>query len=359
MARKGMRVQDAPDFVAGKRKEVAITPENVVSYHLLRTEYDTSVAGGSGAGSVLGDAAYRLPKVITIQAGGRPLHHVNGHTIRRIVQAFYPEEFAQTDPADLSAGGGDTARESLVPIPYFLPYSKTPDEFALPTTRAKPRALVDWGSGPDLVDGEDGVVSLSNVETELIEVPLYGVTLPNGQAPPPDFYGVVSIRHTVKEITQDGTPTVKLDWLEEGQEIRAVIVEGMAKDDANNDEFLHDDRVVEKVGPLQVAGTEEFEQVDAGVIQNRNKVTYQRGSLLTGTYILDAAEDRRTGPGDLWTVAGEKDPTLDLQVAAQTNDTQVVVTTIAVVRGKAREILGQFRRDRNGGGMLAGARGRA
>ncbi|NIP59758.1 MAG: hypothetical protein GWM92_15745 [Gemmatimonadetes bacterium] len=338
MPRKGFRTQTAPDFVEARRKEEPIKARNLVSYHLLRTQYDWDVTGGTGAGDVLSDAAYRVAREITIQAGGRPLHHFRGHTMGKIVALFFPEEFAQTDPSDDAAGINETGRESIIPIPYYMPWAFLQDEFALPTRDADARILVDWAAAAELVDGEDGAPVIQNVTTELLEAALFGVELPNGQTPPSEFWGAVSLRHTVKAVTQDGTITVDLKWLENGQELRLVMVEGMAKG-ANNDEYLHDDLVVEKVGPLDIDGVEEFEEVDSGPLQNRNKVEYERSALETGVYVLDAAEDKRTQRGDIWLVRGEEKPTLDLQVSKQANDTRVVVTTLAVTRGQRERIL--------------------
>lgn len=329
MPRKGFRKIEAPDFEEGSTTGVPILPRHVVSYLLLRTLYDFDVTGGTGSGDILGDAAFRVPAEITVQADGSPLHNFDGRTAGVLQRLFGTEEYAQTDPTTDAAGTSEADRESVVPIPFFMPHSKNPDEFALPTPRAKARLQVRWMNAGELVDGEDGDVAVSNVAPELYEAPVYGVP-----AEPYAKWGAVSIRKTTKDVGQDGEVTIKLDHLTNGQELRMVLVEGLAKG-TNDDEYLHDDAVVTEVGPLDIDDREEFEAVDFAVLQNRNKVEYGLAALETGVAVLDAAEDRRTSRGELWLVSGDQSPFLKLRVAKQTNDTKVVVTTLAAHRGAA------------------------
>ena len=328
MTRQGMRAVEAPSFAEGKTRGVTLQERHVLSMLLLRTGYDFDVSGGSGAGDILSDAAYRVAQEITVQADGSPLHNVNGHTLGKIQKLLGREEYSQTDPTTDAAGTSEADRESFIPIPFSMPYSKRPHEFGLPTPTAKARLLVKWLSGGDLVDGEDGAIALSNVDPDLYEVPIYGVP-----AEPYSKWGAVSIRKIEKDVVSDGQITVDFDHLTNGQELRLVIIEGMAQG-ANADEFLYNDSVVTDVGPLDIANQEEFESVPFSVLQQRNKVAYQLSALETGVGILDAAEDRETGRGELWTVRGSQRPFLKLDVAKQTNDTKVIVTTVAGIRGR-------------------------
>lgn len=328
MPRLGMRKIPAPDFTEGRREEKQVQKRNVVAMYLLRIGYDWNVSGGTGVGSILSDAAYRILRTVTVQTGGRPLHSVRGHTLGKIVKLFFPQEYASTDPTSLAAGATETGRETEIPIPFFMPWSVNPSEFGLPTPVADARVIIDGAEADELATGEDGDPSFTNVETELNERPYEGVP-----AQPYAKWGAMGVRHVTRAVNQDGTLSIDLDHLNRGQELRAVIVEGFSGKSAS-EEFQYDDAVVEEIGPLDIDGAEEFEAVRASTLQNVNKVDYELASKETGVYVLDAAPNGRTMRGELWRVRGAEKPFLDLKVTKQSGDCQVVVTTIAVSRGK-------------------------
>lgn len=327
--RIGSREQEAPDYSEGRTTSVEIQERHLLAQHDLIVDYDWAVTGGGGAGDILDDAAYRLVRELSVESGQGTLHHVRGDTLGVIQRLWGTEEYAQTDPTTDAAGTDEDDRQAIIPIPYYVLHSLTPYEAALPTWAAQARLQVTWDDISALVDGEDGDPAIDNAATQLIERPIFGVS-----KKPASRWAGMSIRKVERAITQDGSVIFDLDHLTRGQELMVVIVQGMAKDDSNDDEYLFDDSVVTKIGPLDIDGSEEFRRTRADAIQQRNKVVYERSSLETGVWVLDAAEDMRTGRGELWTVRGEERPELEIEVVKATNATRVIVTTIALTRGR-------------------------
>lgn len=323
--RYGMRQVQAPDFSVGGRRDVRLEKESLLRQLTLRTAYTFGTAGGTGVGTIYGDAAYRLARQIQLFAGQRPIHNVDGRALGKIVKLFFPEEYAQTNPANLTASSSHSC-VSEIPIPFFMFQSLVEEQFALPTMADGVfRLVVDWGVAQDLAKGNDGTVSISAATTELYETPIYGVD-------PRPFSKWAGLRLSTyrKDVTQTGKITIQLEDMEPGIEIRALLIEGLAGGSGGTG-FDPNNSVISDIA-FRINGRDEYEQVRASVIQNRNKVQYQLSSLETGVYVLDAAENWRTERGQLWTVGAGEQPVLTFNVAKQSGDNEVVVTAISAVR---------------------------
>ncbi len=330
MARRVMRKVTAPDFSVAARKDVEIRQQSLLSGLMLVTGYSYTVTGGTGAGNIFTDAAFRLARAITLMVGGKPLHHVRGHTLGVLEKLFEKEQFTQTNPTT-DAAGTENSREATIFLPFYMPASIVPDEFAFPAYANKARLVVDWAAALELIDssGDATSAAFSNVVTKLYEVPLEGVP-----KAPASRWGAFRMRHVTKEITQSGTPQVELDHLQPGEEIRAIIVESFNAG-SSGQRYSYSSSVINNLR-FEVNGRDEYEQVDFADLQNRNKREYRLSSKQTGVAVIDFAEDRRTDPGQLLVIEPGTSPVLYLDVTKQSGDNLVVVTTLTALRGRAQ-----------------------
>lgn len=331
MARIHISTLEAPEYSAGNSRPRQLEQGHVVGRYLLRTVYDYDMSGGTGAGGVRSDAAFRFVDSLLLQLPGRngprALVDVHGHTLYKMQKLLAPTLMAQVNPTAVAASTDENSRESIVPIPLHVLRSLSPYEFALPTVQAgKPTLTVKWGVATDLfTDAIDGTPAFSNVTPSIVEERLEGREVaPEAVA----ARGLHFIRKYRKAIAQSGDTTVRLEDLQ-GYEIVRIFVQ--ARDTGAGGGYEDSDALVNTV-ELEVNGVEIIESTEWGVLQARNTETYDLASKEAGVVVLDAAEDMRTDRGQLWPVGGSRDPLVKLNADAPTGSGEVIVTVEGVSR---------------------------
>lgn len=320
----GHREIEAPDFSAGKDRSVALPKEKVTQGILSKLDYDFTVTGGTGAGDVLGDAAFRTHDVVHVERAGRAIHHVLGQTLGTIEQMMFEEQHPQTSPTT-DAAGTETDRVARVYIPFFVPRAIGGDQFALWTKRDTPiNVHVKGGQAQDLLTrAADGVASFANDELTFIEDYLQNV-----EGVPAAGWGIYTLRHITKVITADQTGLrIPLDHLIQGNPLARIYIEAQNQGSSDRQHQFADD-IVTRIR-FRMNGTDEFEEIDAAEVQARNKVVYGLSSVLAGRYCLDFCEDMRVEPGAIPVVGRGETPAmyLDVDYTGANNEHRVVVTT--------------------------------
>lgn len=320
--RKGLKRITAPAFTSAGRTEVEIKHRNLLSSLLLRVAYTWTVTGGTGAGTVFPDAAHRLVRLITLYKGGKAFFTVRGHTLGKMLKLFGTEEYSQTVPSDDAAAAYTGV--SFIEIPLYMLHSLLADEFSMPPDPNNPiRAVIDWAGPDDLTYDHDYTsAAFSNVSVELFEQSLLDT---------PHLGGIVLVRKFEKDVAAAGDLTFELaNGLNPGEELRWIILESF-EGGASGIEYQHSSDIIETIR-IEANGQDEYEEVSFEAVQQLNKKDYALSSLETGVAVWDAAEDKRTGRGELLTLGRNHDLKIPLTVAAGTGDTKVVLTTVSVVR---------------------------
>ena len=120
---------------------------------------------------------------------------------------------------------------------------------------------------------------------------------------------------------------IRLDSVLRGYEIRAIIIEAESGGSSGAD-FIPNDSVLTYVA-FNVDGTDKVKRTRAGALQQRNIRTYDVARE-TGVYVIDAVEDMKTWPGQLWDVTTDVKPYLEVDVTKQSGECRLLVTVIAV-----------------------------
>lgn len=325
MATYGMVQADAPEFSAGKRRTVALRKHNNLHAVLLRVRGTFNVAGGTGVGTIYGDSLYRLVRSIGIKADGNDMVTIPGQSLHSMLSLLVEAEYDQDPPTTLAAGTAEPI-ELYLYLPFHMLHSFAPDAFALPTAAVdSPTLVVDWGNADDMVTGEDGDVTLSDMEVDLYEIPLQGMTMnPSAYAPIIISYNERPFAQSVKRAK------IELPNLQPGMELARVLIEAFAGG-AGGADYEYDDNLIETIA-LNLNGEDLIDQVPFDVLRNRNKVAYQLNARKTGVALIDSAEDKRTERGELYNIVGGLKPYIEVDIAMQPGDCFVRATTIATIR---------------------------
>lgn len=329
--RYGIRGIDPVEFSEGKRREISIPKKGILRELISEFGFDHAITGGSGAGAVQADPAFRTHERVQVLIEGagadKTLHDLPGHTLGVIDRLLGEQETPQIDPTDISAGGSTSGCKATVPIPFYVPRSSTPDECALPCAVAKPRLVIDWAHVDELVTAaQDGAGAYSNTETDLFPRMLYGVA-----AQPYTKWSALSLRSTQFEVTVTGSKPLELSHLRPGMDLVRVIIEAFATGAAGA-QFDPNDALITQL-ELEVNGVKEFEDAPWATLQRLNAKLYQLTAVETGVVILDFAEDGLTGRGNVIKLEGAAAPVISLDYVKQTGECKIVVTTMAIRRG--------------------------
>jgi hypothetical protein len=288
---------------------------------LLRLTGTFTVTGGTGAGTRHADSLFRLFRTIQVLTGGSSQLTLTGSTARFMDRLLNPSAFESTLPSALTAGLSESVEVNLY-IPFAMPHSHDPYEFAMPAYGYGtdfPTLVIDAGAIGDVATGEDGTLALNSATLEVYEGIVEGIQTPTSE------FGVLETFQT--EETSSGSETARRVYLPSivgGQhEIRAVIIEALnATTDAVSDTLISHVR-------LLVNGADAQEKVAWDVLRNINKVKYDMSAREAGVVVLDAADDKGTGPGELWEPSTGDRPYLELTT---TGAMKVRVTVLAVRR---------------------------
>jgi hypothetical protein len=321
-----------PPITAGNSDTVEIRRRNVLHSLLGNLRFDYTMTGGTGAGSIPADALFRLIKRIVVNTG-RDIQAYGGPFLYLYHVLFAPESFTQTPPTSVAAGANETDREAWYEFPFSMDHSFAPEEFGLPT--ADPRVVnptfhIEWSPASELVVGNDGVVAVANTAFDLYERAYLEPRVPAGGFAP------LLIKQKEVAITATGEVEVRLSHLLSrsdggpGHELRAVFIEAYSGGVSGADYVAADD-VVDEIR-FQLSGRTVQEQVAWRALQQINRKEYQLAALQAGLAVIDAAADKKTGRGELFSVSGREEPVLTLDVTKQAGDNKVVITTIHTAR---------------------------
>lgn len=317
----------APDFTAGRDRQIALPKENVVRGLQSILDYSVVVTGGSGAGAPLADAAHRTHDVVHVERKGIPIHHVKGHTLGRIVKLLRPAEWPQADASDDAAATySDLKARVYVPFYPLRVHEELARQFGLSTRRQNAINFhVKWGEAADLFNQDVDFTSAAFGGSEapkLIEEMRKGVT-----EDPASKWGVVSYRHIEKVFSSDQQLAIQLEHLTPGTFVARIFVEVFNEGSGDSLHQYADD--VATQGRLRMNGANEFEEFDVTDIQARNKAEYGLASVETGVFCLDFAEDGNVLPGQIPVVRDGERPTLylDVDYTGANGEHKVVVTT--------------------------------
>lgn len=333
---RGFRKLGKPvPFVEGATESVEI-PANTGLISELRhvTDYTYGITGGTGAGAVLGDAAWRLARMIELaaQGGGKvaTIHRAPGHTFGVINDLFYETPTPQTDPTTITAAASNTCESEIV-IPFFVPRSFTPFEALLPAPLAKPVLSLTYGNAMGLVtQPHDGTPAFSGVTTEL-HARTHHVSNPKGNIRRPYMqFGTFMVKSRILDVSASGEEPVELTHMQKGEELLAVIIEGLAGGVAK-EQYVHSDAVVNTV-ELEINGVKEMQKNDFARYQALNKETYNLSAVKTGVVVLSAYEDMISSPGQVWTPQTAPVVNLEYTYSGSLQD-RIVITTLAIRRG--------------------------
>lgn len=332
------KLPKAPTFSEGNSASERLPVEDLVLRELrVLNEFDWYVTGGSGAGSIVADPAFRTLRdiEISVQSAGAnaTLHKTFGHTLGVLERMFQDGTTPQTVPTTDVATTDENDRICTTPIPFDVPWTDFPNRAGLPLALAKPTLALRYFNGAGLVTiaGDATSYDITNGVTELYGRPYYGEDVRGNPKRPFQHWDVVSIRSLVRDITADGEEGISLDHLRPGMDLLDVIVEGLV-DGASLESYVYDNDLVEKVG-LVVNGVKEFELLDFPRYQDMNAVEFNRSSAETGVVVLSSHVDRDTRPGKVWRVSSGV-PRVDLEWAYQASgQNRIVVTTISRIRG--------------------------
>jgi hypothetical protein len=330
--RYGLRSIDPVAFSEGARREIAIPRAGILRELIHELEYDYYVTGGSGAGAIANRPAFRMVGNVQVQIEGAgadaTLHNVRGHTLGVIDKLFMAQATPQWGPTDDAATTDENDRKSTVRIPFFVPFSKTPDECALPAAVAKPTLIIDNGSGSELVtsDGDFTTIDITNAVPKLFARRIYGVP-----EQPYSKWAAMSLRKTEFEVAASGSKNLELSHLRPGMDLVRIIIEAFAGG-SSGAQYAENDSLVTAL-ELEINGVKEFEEVPWATLQRINATNYQLSWMETGVAVIDFAEDQLTHRGQVITLTGNQAPVLSLDYTKQTGDCKVVVTTMAIRRG--------------------------
>jgi len=325
MPRYGLERVKAPRFVAGGSDSVELRQRNVVAAWVLSVLYDWVVTGGTGVGTIRSDASAHLINKIVLSVNGSDVQVYDGPFLDVYTLMFMNQVFTQTVPTALAAATNQTARKALFLLPQQMGWSYTPEEFGMPSAGVNsPTLTIFWNSGRRLAIGSDGVITLPNATCELFERPYTDPMPPKGGFQP------LLIKQISEDVVATGQLKLDLKQLVPGHELRAIFLQAYAGGAAGED-YAANDSVVTNVR-FTLGGRAKIENVPFSVIQQLNKTNYGTSALKVGLAVLDAAEDKRTARGELWTVTGQERPYLELDVVKQAGDNKVVITTVYTAR---------------------------
>ena len=322
---------EAPRVALGQPKSVRLRQLAVVAGYLLVVKFRWRVEGGTGVGQIFADALDRFLQRVEIRAAGQTKQQYTGQTLAAMGRIFAHQttwggRWTHVPPTSLADGTDQPDRVGRYFLPLQMPWSYTPEEYALPTAIVQdPQLVVALGNPSDLVTGEDGTPIIEDLDAELYEIPYLSIDRR------PDEYLALEIQQTTADVLQSSSAyQIKLP-VGGMQEIRAVLVEAFAGGSAGSD-YVYSDAVVEEAR-LSINGIDVFGRVPASEIRERNRQVYRLPEAETGILVFDAAEDLRTNAGELWAVSPRVEPYLDLKVNKAPGDCQLRVTVIGVRRG--------------------------
>lgn len=320
MPRLGNRQIDAPDYASSARKVKDIPQQSLLHGLILTLDATFGVTGGDAAGSPYPDAMHRGVTQVGIVADGRQLVTLAGTTVNWIETFLYPGVRYQLAPSNDTAGLSEVVQLNMY-IPFHIPRSFNEYECLLPTYATDSLQIqVDWAAASALINGGSGVKALTGATTKMREVPVDGLPLSPATLYGLSMWGNISWPVPAAASNQK----IYLDMVQPGEEIRCIIIEAF-------DNGAVSDTLVTNLR-LSINGKDELEQFTWNEFRSRNMANYGFSARKSGAIILDAAEDKVTSYGDLWSRFAGPRPYIEMTFAAPTSAASVLVSVNTIKR---------------------------
>lgn|GEM_PF-4773965 len=329
MARYDKLKVKGPDFEAGRSTDPKPLPTNLLARALTLVITGVfKVVGGDGSGTLHPDAVWRILRALEISGdNATPIRAVAA--VFRVIEKFWTRiPGTQVGPVSLAAGVAQPL-EVRIPIPFYMPWSNAPDTCSLALyDTSEPAIQIQCGAASELCYGlaAGAVPTFENMRVEMEFQTTDGGPLGrDGQ-----MYGLMMM--AFKElILQDSGTDQTLDLNLDMSEILAVIVETLDHGVAGSN-FRHTDAMITELS-LAVNGVTARSPISWNSLREENKTDYGLNAREPGVAVFHAAQDRLTGPGELWPVGLTK-PVIKFNAKHTGNGVNKIrVTVIGVARG--------------------------
>lgn len=339
MPQIGLEKIEGPSFTAGGRKRVYLPQTDAVHEYLLNLTGQIDVTGGTGAGDPFADGAYRAFEELRELVGKQAIQAVKATTLGKIAKLMgegAEDGFVQTIPTD-DAAGVSYPIDVWLSLPQFMPWSARQHGHAFPAAAfsKKPILEVLFGDAEDLFTNDadaTGIAYGGSEVAELYQRPLMGEGVPeNPRAMAARFPPVLYNYHEYDVVTSETAARIKLENVEQGDEVRTVIVETFSAG-VNGARFEYDSNVIEELR-FELDDDDVWGLASFAAGQQQNARVYGLTALETGTLFIDAAENKEAGRGDLWQRKSRTSvPTLYMKTSKEAGECLIRVTTMTVRR---------------------------
>lgn len=307
-----------PEWVSGDMTSFPLDSRRVVAFWYLVLNYTFNVVGGTGAGTLFSDPQGRVLRKVIFYGNGRPLQTYSGQFLVLYTLYYLKQTFTQIPPTALAAGTAQAAREAFLRLPGMMDHSYTQDQTGIPPLK-DPYFEFYWGTGRDLVKSPDGAVTMTAGAVRLTEWSFDEPKVPAGGYQP----NLLTQKEVI--VAASGQVPIELDMLNpdveggKGKELRALFIEALIDGAAGSpsQDFTYSDALVVSIDSLEIAGVERYKPIVFRDLQQANKADYALAALQTGVAVIDAAADKHTEVGELWTHGGKTKAMLLVTAAVQ------------------------------------------
>lgn len=333
---RGLEKIDAPEFAAGKTRKVKLPQTDVIAELVGNLTGQIDITGGTGAGDPFADGANRAVDEYRLRVGKQTLQAVKAQTLGVVASVVEAAEFDQTIPSDDAAGTSETV-DAWHAIPQYMLRSLVPDSLAFPANAFSKTPILEVAFAPadawftNDADATDFSYA-GNEEYELYMRPLQGELPGSPRAIAARFPPLLAAYEEYAVETSESAAKIRLENIELGDEIRLLVIETFSAGvDGKRYEF--DSSVIDDFR-LELDDDDIYGETSFAAAQQQNVRQYDTlTAKKTGVVIVDSAEDRQTGPGDLWRRTDPRStPILHMSTSKQTGECLVRVTTFSVRR---------------------------
>lgn len=295
------RAGKAPEFVSGQETSEPIRQvHSLLAYLDVLVEGSLVITGGSGAGSYHTDAAHRVLRSLAVDYDGGTRIRVQGVDLATMEALFEPQPMVQTFPSSLAAGTYPIS--VLYRIPFLMPFAHQTqrERFALPVKLVDtPLLKIEAGAPGDLTYGATDYsgIAFSGMTVQVYERPLLGIAPPRVGEYFPLLLNSTTYR-LAGDVSSETHELTGFQGVPGTRELRAVIATAAAHG-AGETDYRASNSILLKLG-IHIPGVEKIDPVTASLIQRHNAQVYNRTSVRTGVYVLDAAENQNVAPHELW-----------------------------------------------------------
>lgn len=262
------------DFASNTKKTLPIDVGDVLLELVMRVQY-TITNGATAQTTPLFQALARLVKRVEVVVGGRDtVISVSGAMLAARAEYERALSLYGMDQSINVANDGSTVVDIVIPISFFLPRSRRPDDTALDLRGINQAQLaVTWGSISDIF----GTVNTASVGSVTCTVEAeYHAQAEVGKA-----YMVRSLEEDEHEVNAT-TPNMRMKLVRgAGLLMRSAFLVALDDDEGDNG----------VINALSLkAGSSTFYEGDGAILQARNKHWYSPANgVIAGCYALDTS----------------------------------------------------------------------